>query len=148
MKKVVDAIMPGNREVSEECLMAVNDDFNRTVRAYGYSPTQHLFGSDHAIPTDLMGENGYPDVVVNSWVLSGDENYLLSHRIREAARYARLSEEDEKAMKGVLAGSVSIMPAGSGTESAAARPGKCPKTHGGARVHVERARDPTPLKLS
>ncbi|CAE7633612.1 GIP [Symbiodinium pilosum] len=95
-KALLGLVLESKMEVEELCDQ-ITQAHNTMTRKGGYSPSQHVFGSEQRVPGLVL--TGVHDDVVESGLAVGESAYERRHAIRTAARNAFIDAENEERLK-------------------------------------------------
>ena len=90
--KAKEESQPRTKEEFNELFDQVTESKNSVVRRHGFSPYQHVFGSDLKVPPGLL-DQGMSEYV-RSGILQGVESHVRAQEIRQAARRAMIGMDD------------------------------------------------------
>ena len=99
LTKIITEHCPIDRETWQECVVHAHVK-NSMIQNYGYTPTQHVFGRNPRVPSDLMDE---PLSVVPATAGLSDECVARAQSIRTSARRAVIEMQDSQSLRRALA---------------------------------------------
>ena len=99
LQKVVDQVQPTSRQEFEQCILFSCNSKNEMLNNRGLSPTQHVFGRNPRIASDLLQD--HPDPVAATSPLF-DAQAARTQAIRTAARNAVALSQDDASLRAAL----------------------------------------------
>ena len=97
--KAFEETQPNNKKEVNELIDQVNHAKNSMCRKHSFAPYQHVFGSDLRLPGNIKDELG---VVHNSAVVHGADIVMRGHDVRQAARKALISLDEDMKVRRAL----------------------------------------------
>ena len=98
LAKVIEERGPSTKEEWLECVVQSHVK-NQMIQNHGFTPSQRVFGKNPGLPGDLLSE---PVSTVPSTVSLQDEAIARSYEVRNAARRAVLSLQDDRTLRKAL----------------------------------------------
>ena len=98
LAKVIEERGPSTKEEWLECVVQSHVK-NQMIQNQGFTPSQRVFGKNPDLPGDLLSE---PVSTVPSTVSLQDEAIAKSYEVRNAARRAVLSLQDDRTLRKAL----------------------------------------------